>query len=107
MKREHDAKSARRPAPDIVEERRAHLEAQLRAATREYEDELLAMFDRLPKWHSAEAEGEPLRHHYWNGQEWVQYDLNNPPLWAVENIDVDNLPAPAPWGDPQLRLPSH
>ena len=89
------------------EELRAALEAELRAATREYEDELLAIFDRLPKWHSVEAEGAAVRHYYWNGQEWVEFDLNSPPLWAVENIDVDTLAAPGPWGDSQPQLPSH
>lgn len=93
--------------PTSPEARRAALEAELRAATREYEDELLAMFDRLPKWHTVEAEGEPVRHHYWNGQEWVEYDSNDPPLWAVETIDMDHLPSPGPWGDSQPRLPSH
>ena len=88
-------------------ERNAILEAELRAATAEYEDELLAMFDRLPKWHSVEAEGEKVRHRYWNGHEWVEYDLSNPPLWAVENIDVDNLAPPGPWGDSEPQLPSH
>ncbi len=89
-----------------MEKPRVVLEAELRAATREYEDELLAMFDRLPKCHSIEVEGGPLRHHYWNGKEWVEYDLNDPPLWVVESIDLDNLVAPGPWADSQPHLPS-
>ncbi len=64
------------------------------------------MFDRLPKCHSIEVEGGPLRHHYWNGKEWVEYDLNDPPLWVVESIDLDNLVAPGPWADSQPHLPS-
>jgi hypothetical protein len=79
----------RQPSP---EELRAALEAELRAATREHEAELLSLFDRLPKWNT--VEGGQARHHYWNGQKWVEYDLNDPPLWAVENIDPDSLPAP-------------
>jgi len=43
------------PQQPSREELRAALEAELRAATREYEDELLAMFDRLPKWHTVKA----------------------------------------------------
>lgn len=97
----------RRTEQTVPDERSVVLEAELRAATAEYEDELLAMFGRLPKWHSVEAEGEPVRHRYWNGQEWVEYDLDNPPLWAVENIDADNLAAPGPWGDSEPQLPSH
>jgi len=74
------------------EEARAAREAELRFAAREYEDELQAMFDRLPKWNT--MEGGKLRHHYWNGQKWVEFDLKNPPLWVVETIDVDSLTAP-------------
>jgi hypothetical protein len=73
------------------EKRRAALEAALRAAAREYEDELLAMFDGLPKWHSVEAEGGAVRHRYWNGHEWVEFELDDPPLWAVETMDADSL----------------
>ena len=80
------------PQQQSPEELRAAREAELRAATREYEAELLAMFDRLPKWTS--DDGGQARHRYWNGQKWVEFDLNNPPLWAVETIDVDNLPPP-------------
>lgn len=78
------------PSP---EELRAAREAELRAATREHEDGLLAVFDRLPKWNT--AEGGQVRHHYWNGQKWIEFDLNNPPLWAVEDLDPDTLPAPS------------
>jgi hypothetical protein len=67
-------------------------EAELRAATREHEAELLGIFDRLPKWNT--VEGGRMHYHYWNGQEWVEFDLNDPPLWAVENIDPDSSAAP-------------
>jgi hypothetical protein len=80
------------PQQPSQEELRAAREAELRAATREYEDELLAMFDRLPKWHT--VEGGQVHHRYWNGQKWVEFDLSDPPLWAVENIDPDSLAAP-------------
>jgi hypothetical protein len=80
------------PQPPSPEEMRAALEAELRAATREHEAELLAIFDRLPKWNSV-AEGQ-VRHYYWNGQQWVEFDVKDPPLWAVENIDPDSLEAP-------------
>lgn len=80
------------PQQPSSEELRATLESELRAAAREHEAELLALFDRLPKWNT--VEGGQARHHYWNGQKWVEYDLNDPPLWAVENIDPDSLPAP-------------
>jgi hypothetical protein len=80
------------PQQPSREELRAALEAELRAAAREYEAELLAIFDRLPKWNT--VEGGQARHHYWNGQKWVEFDLNDPPLWAVENIDPDSLAAP-------------
>jgi hypothetical protein len=79
------------------EKRRAALEAELRAATREYEDELQAKFDRLPRWIT--NDGGRVRYHYWNGEGWVEFDLNDPPLWAVENIDPDNLAPPGiRWG---------
>jgi len=81
------------PHAPLPEELRAAREAELRAATREHEAELLAMFDRLPKWNT--VEGGQMRYHYWNGQKWVEFDLNDPPLWAVENIDPDSLAAPA------------
>lgn len=81
--------------PSREEERRAALEADLRAATREYEDELLAKFDRLPRWIS--NDGGQVRYHYWNGEKWIEFDFNNPPLWVVENIDPDNLPPPGFW----------
>ena len=74
------------------EELRAALEAELRAAAREHEAELLAKFDRLPKWNT--NEGGQVRRHYWNGEKWIEFDLNDPPLWAVENIDPDSLTAP-------------
>ena len=74
------------------EELRATLEAELRAATREYEDELLAKFDQFPRWIT--NEGGQVRYYYWNGQKWVEFDLNDPPLWVAENIDPDSLPAP-------------
>jgi len=74
------------------EELRAAREAELRSATSEYEAELLALFDRLPKWNN--DEGGKVRHHYWNGQRWVEFDLKNPPLWVVETIDPDTLPPP-------------
>ncbi len=77
------------PSPD---ELRAAREAELRAAASEHEAELLALFDRLPKWNTVE-DGK-VQHHYWNGQKWVEFDLTDPPLWAVENIDPDNLPPP-------------
>jgi len=80
------------PQQPSGEELRAALEAKLRAATCEHEAELLAIFDRLPKWNTVEC-GQ-VRHHYWNGQKWVEFDLNDPPLWAVENIDPDSLAAP-------------
>ncbi len=41
-----------------MEQARAVLESELRAATRKYEDELLAMFDRFPKCHSTEVEAD-------------------------------------------------
>lgn len=82
-------------------ELRAAREAELRAAAREHETELLAMFDRLPEWNT--LEGGQVRHHYWNGQKWVEFDVNNPPLWAVENIDPDSLPAPSIRGRFALR----
>jgi hypothetical protein len=84
-------KEARSKQPS-QEELRAAREAELRAAAREYEAELLAMFDRLPKWNT--IEGGQVHHHYWNGQKWVEFDLNAPPLWEAESIDLDNLPAP-------------
>ena len=56
------------------------------------EAELLALFDRLPKWNT--LEGGQVRHYYWNGEKWVEFDVSNPPLWAVENIDPDSLAAP-------------
>ncbi|MBZ5657268.1 MAG: hypothetical protein LAO56_18530 [Acidobacteriia bacterium] len=84
------------PRQPSREELRAALEAELRAATREHEAELLAMFDRLPKWNTIE-DGR-VRHHYWNGQKWIEFDLNDPPLWAVENIDPDSLAAPGVGG---------
>jgi hypothetical protein len=80
------------PQQPSREELRAAREAELRAAAREHEAELLAMFDRLPKWNT--VEGGQVHYHYWNGQKWVEFDLNNPPLWAVENIDPNSLPAP-------------
>jgi hypothetical protein len=80
------------PQQPSREELRAALEAELRAAAREHEAELLAVFDRLPKWNTVE-DGQ-VRHHYWNGQKWVEFDLNDPPLWAVENIDPDSVAAP-------------
>ena len=87
-------KPPQQPSP---EELRAVREAELRAATREYEAELLAMFDRLPKWTTTE-EGTVhhpyLRHHYWDGQKWVEFDVKKPPLWVVETLDVDHLPPP-------------
>lgn len=69
----------------LPEEVRTAREAELRAAAREYEAELLAIFDRLPKWNTTE-DGQ-LRHHYWDGKKWTEYDLKNPPLWVVESID--------------------
>jgi hypothetical protein len=80
------------PEPPSPEEVRAAREAELRAAAREHEAELLALFDRLPKWNT--LEGGQVRHHYWNGEKWVEFDVSNPPLWAVENIDPDSLAAP-------------
>ena len=80
------------PQPPSPEEVRAAREAELRAAAREYEAELLAVFDRLPKWHT--DEGGRVRHHYWNGEKWVEFELNAPPLWAIENIDPDSLAPP-------------
>lgn len=80
------------PQQTPQEEIRETREAELRAAAREYEAELLALFDRLPKWNT--VEGGRVRHHYWNGQTWVEFDLNNPPVWVVENIDLDSLAPP-------------
>ena len=80
------------PKQPSQEELRAAREAELRAAAREHEAELLALFDRLPKWNTVE-DGK-VRHHYWNGGKWVEYDLNDPPLWMVEDIDPDDLAAP-------------
>lgn len=80
------------PKQPLRDDLRAAREAELRAAAREHEAELLALFDRLPKWNTVEA-GKS-RHHYWNGEKWVEFDLNTPPLWVVENIDPDNLPPP-------------
>ena len=74
------------------EELRAAREAELGAAAGEHEAELLALFDCLPKWNT--VENGKARHHYWNGQNWFEFDLNNPPLWVVENIDPENLPPP-------------
>jgi len=85
-----EAAAPAQPSPE--EEVKASREAELRTAAREYEAELLAMFDRLPKWNTTEG-GQP-RHHYWNGRKWIEYDLKNPPLWVVENIDPDGLAAP-------------
>jgi hypothetical protein len=76
------------------EELRAAREAQLRAATLQYEAEQLSIFDRLPKWNT--TEGGKVRHYFWNGQKWIEFDLDNPPLWAIENIDSENLAAPGP-----------
>lgn len=88
------------PAPpsheDKEEELRTTLEADLRAATQEYEDELLAKFDRLPRWIT--NVGEKALYHYWNGKEWIEFDLKHPPLWVVENIDPDSLPPPGIMG---------
>jgi hypothetical protein len=81
------------PQQPSREELRAALEAELRAAAREHEAELQAIFDRLPKWHT--DEGGQVCHNYWNGQKWVEFDLDDPPLWAVENIDPDSLAAPS------------
>jgi hypothetical protein len=50
------------------------------------------MFDRLPKWNTLES-GQ-LRHYYWNGQKWIEYDLNDPPVWVAESLDPDTLAAP-------------
>jgi hypothetical protein len=80
------------PQAPSPEELRAAREAELRAATREHEAELLTMFNRLPKWNT--VEGGRMHYHYWNGQKWVEFDLNDPPLWAVENIDPDSLATP-------------
>ena len=80
------------PPEPSQEELRAAREAELRAAAREYEAELLAKFDRLPKWHT--VEGGQVRHHYWNGEKWVEFELNAPPLWTLENIDPDSLAPP-------------
>jgi len=80
------------PQQPSPEELRAAREAELQAAASEHEAELLALFDRLPKWNTIE-DGKT-RHHYWNGQKWVEFDLNDPPLWVVETIDPDSLPAP-------------
>jgi len=77
------------PSPEEV---KAAREADLRTAAREYEAELLAIFERLPKWHTTDR-GQ-IRHYYWNGHKWIEYDLENPPLWVVESIDVDNLAPP-------------
>jgi len=74
------------------EDLRAALEAELQAAAQEYEDELLAKFNRLPRWISND-EGE-VRYHYWNGEKWVEFDLDDPPLWVAENLDPDGLAAP-------------
>ena len=78
--------------PPSQEELRAAREAELQAAALEHEAELQAVFDRLPKWNT--LEGGELRHYFWNGQKWVEYDLNDPPLWAVENLDPDSLATP-------------
>ena len=78
-----------KPPSREEEEIRAALEAELRAATREYEDELLAKFDQFPKWIT--NNGGQVCHYYWNGQKWVEYDLNDPHLWVAENIDPDSL----------------
>jgi hypothetical protein len=43
------------PQQPSREELRAVREAELRAATREHEAELLAIFDRLPKWNTVEG----------------------------------------------------
>lgn len=80
------------PQQPSREELRAAREVELRAAAREREAELLALFDRLPKWNTVE-DGQ-MRYHYWNGQKWVEFDVNDPPLWAVENIDPYSLPTP-------------
>ena len=80
------------PQQQSPEELNTAREAELRAATREYEAELLAMFDRLPKWTTTE-EGT-IHHHYWNGQDWVEFDVRKPPLLVVETLDVDHLPPP-------------
>jgi hypothetical protein len=85
------------PPEPSQEELRAAREAELRAAAREYEAELLALFDRLPKWHT--DEGGRVRHHYWNGKKWAEFELNNPPLWALENIDPDSVAPPGISGD--------
>ena len=74
------------------EELRAALEAELQAAAREYEDELLAKFNRLPRWISND-DGQA-RYHYWNGENWVEFDLNDPPLWVAENLDPASLAPP-------------
>ena len=84
---------AAQPLQPRREERRTRYDAELQDATREHEAELLAVFDRLPKWNT--LEGRQLRHYYWNGQKWVEFDINDPPLWAVENLDPDSLAAPA------------
>jgi hypothetical protein len=83
--------------PTVREEMRAALEAELRAATREHEAELLAKFDRLPKWNT--NEGGQVRRRYWNGEKWIEFDLDDPPLWAVENIDPDSLTPPGICGE--------
>jgi hypothetical protein len=83
--------------PTSREEMRVALEAELRAATREHEAELLANFDRLPKWNT--NEGGQVRRRYWNGEQWIEFDLDDPPLWAVENIDPDSLAPPGICGE--------
>ena len=85
----HELWAVRQPTPEDV---RATWEADLRIAAREYEAELRNMFDRLPKWNTME-DGH-IRHRYWNGQKWVEFDLNDPPLWVVENIGPHGLPSP-------------
>jgi hypothetical protein len=80
------------PHQPSQEDWRAVREAELRAATLEYEAELRDKFDQLPKWTTLE-DGQ-LRHHYWNGQKWIEFDFNDPPLWAVENMELDSLAAP-------------
>ena len=83
------------PKPLSPEELRTAREAELRAVASEYEADLLASFDRFPKWNTVE-DGKA-RHHYWNGQKWVEFDLKDPPLWVVESIDPDDLaPTPRP-----------